>query len=74
MSAKKVSFGTQPPPKPAVTPDNWVEGKAEEGTKRLTIDLPASLHKRVKIGCATREVKIADLVREFFEREFPELP
>jgi hypothetical protein len=73
MSAKKVSFSTQPPAKPAPTVDQWVESRTaeEEKTKRLTIDLPESLHRRVKVGCAERGEKMVDVIRELLEREFP---
>lgn len=66
---------------PARGADEWIaERGAEvphvahsetEPTKRLTIDLPKSLHKRVKQGCAEREITIADLVRDLLLREFP---
>jgi hypothetical protein len=39
--------------------------------KRLTIDVPLSLHSRMKAGCALRGTKMADLVRELLESEFP---
>ncbi len=39
--------------------------------KRFTIDVPASLHTRVKIGCAQRGLKMADVLREMLEKEFP---
>ncbi|RYC29360.1 hypothetical protein D3273_24265 [Lichenibacterium minor] len=42
-----------------------------ETMKRFTIDVPASLHTRVKIGCAQRGLKMADVLREMLEREFP---
>ena len=42
-----------------------------EAMKRFTIDVPASLHTRVKIGCAQRGLKMADVLREMLEREFP---
>ena len=73
MSAKKVSFSTQPPAKPAPTVDQWVESRTaeEEKTKRLTIDLPESLHRRVKVGCAERGEKMADVIRVLLEKEFP---
>jgi hypothetical protein len=45
-----------------------------EPMKRLTIDVPLSLHIRLKIGCATRGTNIADVVRGFIEREFPLKP
>jgi hypothetical protein len=43
-----------------------------EPMKRLTIDLPASLHKRVKSGCAQRGVKMADEIRRLLEAHFSE--
>jgi len=73
MSAKKVAFGTQPPQKAVVTPDAWIEGNTtSEGVKRLTIDLPESLHRRMKTGCAQRGEKMADVIRALLEKEFPQ--
>ncbi|WFU07538.1 plasmid partition protein ParG (plasmid) [Rhizobium sp. CB3171] len=43
-----------------------------EVLKRLTIDMPESLHRRVKIGCTMRGTKMNELIRELLEREFPE--
>jgi hypothetical protein len=40
--------------------------------KRLTIDIPESLHKRVKAGCVDQGTTIADVVRAFLEKKFPE--
>jgi hypothetical protein len=40
--------------------------------KRLTIDIPASLHVRVKSQCATRGVNMADVIRDLLEQQFPE--
>lgn len=67
----------------ASNPDAWVAAGAEVGElsaaiheaepmKRLTIDLPAALHRRVKRGCADRDIKMADLVRDLLAREFPD--
>lgn len=42
-----------------------------EAMKRFTIDVPATLHTRVKIGCAQRGLKMADVLRELLEKEFP---
>ena len=82
MSRKTVSFGAKPPAQqPAVTADDWVSGEQQseqrreeksEPMKRLTIDVPASLHRRIKIQCAARETKIADEVRALLEAHFPE--
>jgi hypothetical protein len=59
---------------PAVRQLDQVEEKTTkpEQTKRLTIDIPESLHKRVKSQCATQGTTIADVVRAILERKFPE--
>jgi hypothetical protein len=56
----------EPPTRPAVTP------AAAETMKRFTIDVPVALHTRIKTECARRGVKMADVLREMLEREFPE--
>ncbi|WP_338492692.1 plasmid partition protein ParG [Erwinia aphidicola] len=69
MSVKKVTFGAKPT-KPAPSADAWVDSRAVEEPlpvekmKRLTIDIPESLHKAIKSSCALRGSKIADEVRE----------
>lgn len=71
---KKVSFGARPPsPTSPATADAWVADKpaAAEPVKRLTIDLPLGLHRRVKTGCVREDVTIADVVRDFLEARFP---
>jgi len=40
--------------------------------KRLTIDVPLGLHKRIKSQCAKKGSKMADAVRELLEKQFPE--
>lgn len=79
---KKVTF--RRPSGATASPDAWVAAGAEadgrpavaapvqEPMKRLTIDLPADLHRRVKRGCADRGIKMADVVRDLLDREFPE--
>jgi len=44
---------------------------AQQATKRFTIDVPIDLHSRIKVGCARRGLKMADVLRELLEREFP---
>ena len=46
--------------------------QAAEPTKRLTIDIPMNLHKRIKSQCALRDVPMADEIRELLEKHFPE--
>ena len=73
---KKVTFGTKPVPKPATpaSADQWVDHRTSEGTKRLTIDLPTSLHTRIKATCALRGIKMADEIRQLLEAHFSEPP
>jgi hypothetical protein len=57
----------------AATPDDFVSRKPEpevptEATKRLSVDIPVSLHKRFKVVCATREMNMADAMREFIAK------
>lgn len=54
-----------PPPAPAAS-----SGPAEP-TKRLTIDIVESLHKRIRLHCAENDVKMTDLVRDLLEARFP---
>jgi len=74
MSAKKVTFGIKPTPQaPAVaSADQWVESRSAEAIKRLTLDIPASLHMRIKSTCALRGVKMADAIRELLDTHFHE--
>ena len=75
--SKKVTFGGKPSGKP-VTPEAWVaqrpteEADPGEATKRLTCDVPASLHRRIKTQCAAKGVKMSEALRELLERHFPE--
>jgi hypothetical protein len=42
-----------------------------EAMKRFTIDVPIELHRRIKTQCAMRGSKMADVLREILEKEFP---
>ena len=75
MSTKKVQIGTKPTSKPApAAADAWVESRAPaegpEPMKRLTIDVPESLHRSIKAQCAMRGTKIADEVRELLLQKY----
>jgi hypothetical protein len=39
--------------------------------KRLTIDIPESLHTRIKLACVASRRKMADAVRELLEEKWP---
>ncbi|MBI1380962.1 MAG: hypothetical protein GC161_07740 [Planctomycetaceae bacterium] len=70
---KKVTFGPRPTSERKVTQDAWVEERsAGDPSKRLTIDVSAALHRRMKTQCAARGVNMADVIRELLERRFPE--
>lgn len=72
--SKKISFSVKPGAArvdDAAKADDWVNNRMET-TKRLTIDVPASLHARIKSQCALRGVKMADAVRELLEQHFPQ--
>ncbi|MDD2978170.1 hypothetical protein [Aquabacterium sp.] len=75
MSTKKVSIGTKPTNKPApAAADAWVESRSNgdepEAMKRLTIDVPESLHRAIKRQCADRGTKMADEVRELLLQKY----
>jgi hypothetical protein len=82
--SKKISFGTKPTGKPLPpAADSWVESRTEEDPvpppqekakpekmKRLTIDIPLSLHRAIKSQCAMSGKTIADEVREFLLKKY----
>ena len=79
--SKRVDIGTRPTTResgPAPNPDAWVTNQESTGPgeperrKRLTIDLPESLHRRVKIACAMEDTTIVEVVRELLGERFPE--
>ena len=45
----------------------------EEAKKRLTVDMPESLHLRYKVACTQRSIKMNDDIRQFIERRCEEL-
>jgi hypothetical protein len=75
---KTVAFKVRKP----VTADDWVQSEGRPAgadttrhhpapMKRFTIDVPFELHSRIKVACAERGLKMADVLRDLFEREFP---
>jgi ParG len=47
--------------------------KQEERTKRLSIDMPESLHRRFKVACAKHGLSMVGEALQFFERRTTEL-
>lgn len=75
MTTKRVAIGIKPTNKPVpAAADAWVENRAaanaSEPMKRLTIDVPESLHRTIKAQCAMRGTKIADEVRELLSQKY----
>ncbi len=77
--SKMVAF-KKPAPKPAEAElaQRWVEARetpkavpANDAMKRFTIDVSEDLHKRIKMECAARGSKMADVIREMLESAFP---
>lgn len=50
--------------------ENIVTETQQEKTKRLTIDIPESLHIAIKSACALRGTKIADEVRALLKQKY----
>ena len=75
---KKVTFASKPgqKPKEASNADDWIEMANRpapgEPTKRFTIDVPLSLHQRIKYTCALQGFKMADVIRSMLMEKFPE--
>lgn len=78
MTAKKIALKPKVrSPQDAAAMNAWVEqgaemaapvakstAEAKESMKRLSIDLPASVHKELMVYCAANGTKAASLVRE----------
>jgi hypothetical protein len=39
--------------------------------KRLTFDIPADLHRRMKLTCVEQDRDMAEVLRELIEKHFP---
>ena len=71
MSGKRVSI-VQKPHRPAGEADAWVRERVTEPKKRLTVDIPASLHARVKAQCALEGVNMKTAFLDLLSERFPE--
>lgn len=89
MAGKKVSFGRKPGVvEPTVDVEGWVtnrEALAEveqtlepepqpEKIKRLTLDIPESLHKAIKLKATGDGVTMVELLRELLETHYGTKP
>jgi hypothetical protein len=70
---KKITIGSKPTSTPnQAAADAWVNNRQAnpEPMKRLTIDVPLSLHQRVKSQCALKGEQMANVMRELLEQRF----
>lgn len=77
--SKRVSFNAKPSSRQvAVEADKWVTHRSSppaasaESMKRLTIDVSEALHRKLKISCAARGVKMADEIRMLLAQHYRE--
>lgn len=80
MSAKKVNFGKKPEALQPVDLEQWVSDRESvvsqppqeqpEKMKRLTLDIPESLHKAIKRQAVDAGVTMADLLRDLLEQHY----
>lgn len=73
--AKEVSFGSRPD-RPRDALDVFVHGNdtttaSKVPMKRLTFDIPADLHMRMKLACVREDRDMADVIRELLQGRFP---
>ncbi len=62
---KTIAIGKRP-----ASADAWVKDRQDaDGMKRLTIDTPAGLHKRLKAHCAAQGTSIRELLVGLIEKE-----
>lgn len=79
MATKKTMLTPSPLHKPAdptnLSADAWVKNRtlevATEPTRRLTLDIPASLHGRIKSACALEGVKMVEEITKLLQEKWP---
>lgn len=81
--SKKITMSTKPKRNNTqeINADAWVSQGAvltanrsepeQEATARFTIDIPVSLHARIKSECALNRVKMREVVLGMLEEKFP---
>lgn len=81
--SKKVTMSTKPSKTNAqiLSADEWVSQGAnstangdepeKEATARFTIDIPVSLHARIKSQCALKRTKMREEILSMLKEKFP---
>ena len=75
MSRKSITIAPKPDTtRSAATADDWVKSRETPepkiDMKRLTLDVPADLHRQIKTSCASRGVKMAEELRDILESHY----
>jgi hypothetical protein len=73
MTSKTIAFKTPTHAAPAA--EKWVETRTRPEPvapiKRLTLDIPADLHRKLKTHCAATGLNMADLCRDLIVKALP---
>lgn len=64
---------------PLPAADKWVGGaeavrdksEVQGPSRRLTVNIPEDLHRRIKVKCAAEGRQITDVINELLLREYP---
>ena len=79
--SKKITFHVKPDKKDVAHVEAWVKNRTlskenvsqeivPEKMQRFTIDVPISLHRKIKTSCASRSVKMADEIRHLLFQHY----
>jgi ParG len=63
---------TEPDSEPVPDAERFKAAAPAEPTRQLTVDLPESLHTRIKLACAANHQNMADAVRALLDEHWPE--
>ena len=72
-STKKVTIGSRPSKSKAAAAEQWIKTREtakageDEEMKRMTFDMPESLHKRLKLYCVEHGTKMSIVFRKLIE-------
>jgi ParG protein len=67
-SSKKLS---KPPAGGGAALDAFVQPKKSDAIKRLNINIPGELHRRVKTRCASEGMEMTEVITRLLEQNFP---
>jgi hypothetical protein len=67
--SKKIKIGQKPT---RLWEEEDGSATAKGPTKRLTFDVDLDLHRRMKLDCTRRDVKMSDEIRRLLEERWPD--